>query len=105
VSKPHVGRWVNTLKSEPRKSLRLSAAPHWAHSSECGQALARGAQPVDAQLDHVPVDQKARRLLPHADAGGSTRGDDVAGQERHELADVTDERGHVEDEILGRAGL
>src|SRR5438034_3808564 len=52
-----------------------------------------------------PVDEKARRLLPEADTGGSAGGDDVAGQERHELADVADERGHVEDEVLGRAGL
>src|SRR5438552_2937008 len=72
---------------------------------ESTQALARGAEPVDAQLDHIPVDQKARRLLPEADAGGSAGGDDVARQERHELADVADERRHVIDEVLGRAGL
>src|SRR5947207_2629223 len=71
----------------------------------CGKALARRAEAVDAELHLVSLDQKARRLLPEADAGGRAGGDDVAGQERHELADVTDERGHVEDEILGRAGL
>src|SRR2546429_2321562 len=69
------------------------------------EALARGAEAVDAELDLVPVDQKAGRFLRQSDAGGRAGGDDVTGQQRHELADVADERGHVEDEVFRRAGL
>src|SRR2546426_158131 len=68
-------------------------------------ALASGAEPVDAELHLVSLDEVARRALAESHAGGGAGGDDVAGQERHELADITDERRHVEDELAGRAAL
>src|SRR2546421_8209623 len=46
-----------------------------------------------------------RSRVAQSDARGRTRGNDVAGQERHELADVADERRHVEDELARRAAL
>src|SRR6266480_103886 len=51
----------------------------------------------------VGTESLARGAQSHAPrcAGGN----DVAGQERHELTDVTHERRHVEDELAGRAAL
>src|SRR3989442_139394 len=69
------------------------------------QPLACGAKPVDAELHRVAVYQVTWRALAQSDARGCASGDDVPGQERHELADGTDERWHVEDELAGRAAL
>src|SRR5438034_309559 len=69
------------------------------------EALPRGPESLDAQLHDVAGGEEARRLLPEPHAGRRPGGDDVAGKESHELADVADERGHVEDQLLGRAGL
>src|SRR5256885_406455 len=69
------------------------------------QALPRGAKPVDAELDFVAGREVARRAVPQPDARRGARGDDVAGQERHELTDVADEGRHVEDQLARRAAL
>src|SRR6266571_8549542 len=66
------------------------------------QPLPRGAEPVDTELHDVPVGEVARWALAEAHTGGRARGNDVAGEERHELADVADERRHVEDQLAGR---
>src|SRR5207253_9642131 len=68
-------------------------------------ALPRGAEPVDAELDLVSGREVARRALTQSHASGCARGDDVAGQERHELTDVADECRHVEHELACRAAL
>src|SRR5438105_15533437 len=69
------------------------------------QALPRGAEPFDAELDLVSGHEVARRALAQSHAGRGARGDDVAREERHELADVADECRHVEDELARRAAL
>src|SRR5207253_8656543 len=68
-------------------------------------ALPRGAEPVDAELDLVAGREVARRAVPQPDARRGARGEDVAGQERHELTDVADEGRHVEDQLAGGAAL
>src|SRR5437870_13923003 len=65
-------------------------------------ALACGSEPVDAELHFVPVGEVARRALAQSHAGGGAGGGDIAGQERHVLADITNERRNVEDELAGR---
>src|SRR5205809_2528280 len=82
-----------------------AALPFKRPSARGTDVLASRAEPVDAELHLVPRDEVARRALAESYAGGGSGGDDVAGQERHELADVTDERRHVEDELAGRAAL
>src|SRR3989442_6692476 len=67
--------------------------------------LACGAEPVDAKLDRVTVYEVTWRALAESHARGCAGGDDVPGQERHELADVTDERWHVQDELAGAPAL
>src|SRR5207247_25923 len=69
------------------------------------EALARGAQSLDTELHLVASDEVARRSLAQSHAPRCAGGNDVAGQERHELTDVTHERRHVEDELAGRAAL
>src|SRR5207253_5245392 len=69
------------------------------------EALACGAQTLDAQLHLVAVDEVARRALAQAHTRRCAGGNDVAGQEGHELRDVADERRHVEDELASRAAL
>src|SRR3989440_9384795 len=69
------------------------------------QALPRGAEPVDAELDLVAGREVARRAVAQPDARRGARGDDVAGQERHKLTDVADQGRHVEDQLARRAAL
>src|SRR5216117_1461207 len=90
----------------PVLALVITAALPFKRPSARGtDVLASRAEPVDAELHLVPRDEVARRALAECYAGGGAGGDDVAGQERHELADITDERRHVEDELAGRAAL
>jgi hypothetical protein len=67
--------------------------------------LALLAQALDAQRHDVALLQEQRRLHAHADAGRRAGGDDVAGQQRHELAHVAHHLGGAEDHGLGVAGL
>src|SRR5438067_5830700 len=69
------------------------------------EALACGAQTLDAQLHLVAVDEVARRALAQAHARRCAGGNDVAGQEGHELRDVADGLRHIEDELASRAAL
>src|SRR5260221_7763149 len=48
------------------------------------------AEAGDAQLHLVARLEEARRLLAHADARRRAGGDDVARQQRHEMADIAD---------------
>src|SRR2546426_2847679 len=66
-------------------------------------ALASGAEPVDAELHLVSLDEVARRALAESHAGGGAGGDDFPGQERHELADLITRPRPVEDEFPGGA--
>src|SRR2546423_2095764 len=84
----------------------ITAALPASRPSDMGaQALPRGAEPVDAELDFVAGREVARRAVPQPDARRGARGDDVAGQERHKLTDVADEGRHVEDQLARRAAL
>ena len=67
--------------------------------------MALGAKTVDAELDHVAGFQIQRGFLTEADSGWGAGGDDVAGEEGHELAEVADDKGNVEDEVAGVAVL
>src|SRR5476651_1561327 len=68
-------------------------------------ALALLAESRDAEGDHVAGLQVMRRLHAEAHAGGRARGDDVAGEQRHELADVGDEARAAEDHGARAAAL
>src|SRR3989441_13314987 len=68
-------------------------------------ALASGAEPGDVQLHLVSLDELARRALAESHAGGGAGGDAAAGEERHELADITYEARDAADEVAGRAAL
>ena len=68
--------------------------------------LPRLAEAVDAEFDEVAGVQKDRLgLHPERHARGRTGADDVAGEQRHELADVADERRDAEDHVRRRAPL
>src|SRR5881394_768238 len=69
------------------------------------QALPRGPESLDAELHDVAGGEEAGRLLPEPHTGRRSGRDHVTGKQSHELADVADERGHVEHQLLGRAGL
>src|SRR5215831_3376064 len=53
-------------------------------------ALLLLAQTGDAEPHLVARLEEVRRLLAHADARRRAGGDDVAGQQRHEMADIAD---------------
>ena len=67
--------------------------------------LARLAECIDPEFHDVAGLEELRRLHAEADAGGRAGADDVAGKQGHELADVADEGGHVEDQLIGAAVL
>src|SRR5690349_6723029 len=50
--------------------------------------LALHAETLDSERDTVPLLEEDRRLLPHADSGRRAGGDDVAGMEGHEVAEI-----------------
>src|SRR5262249_34126598 len=86
--------------------LMSSSRANEATSLRRQHPLARFAEAVDPERDDVtrtPVD--GRRLPAHADAGRRAGADHIARQQRHELADVADERRHVEDHVGGVAVL
>src|SRR5512147_2922275 len=68
-------------------------------------ALTLLAEAGDAQVHPVPGPQVERRLLPHADAGGRARGDDVARLQAHEAAQVAHEERDAEHHVARRAPL
>ena len=60
------------------------------------------AQSIDAAsqtLARLQID--GPRLLTLADTRRCARRDDVAGQKRHKLADIGDEKGHTKDHVAG----
>ena len=59
----------------------------------------------DPEPHHIAGLEVARRLLAHADAGRRAGGDDVAGHQRHEVADVADQMVDREDHRPGVAVL
>ena len=63
------------------------------------------AEAFDAEADGLAGAEEGGRLHAHADAGGRAGGDDVAGVEREELAEVADELLHAEDHRGGGAVL
>src|SRR5450631_979439 len=63
------------------------------------------AERLYAERHHVPDIEVLRRLHAGAYTGRRARGDDVAGQQRHELRDVGNALGHREDHGTGGAGL
>ena len=63
------------------------------------------AEAFDAEADGLAGAEEDGRLAAHADAGGGAGGDDVAGVEREELAEVADEFLDAEDHRGGRAVL
>ena len=65
--------------------------------------VAHRPEPVDFDLDHVPVAQEPS--LRRADARGRARGDDVAGQQRHRAREPCHDLGRAEHEVGGRALL
>ena len=90
----------------PRDRRLRSSVRTCRRHRERDHLLARLAEPVDAELDDVAGLQVHRlRLHAEPDARRRAGADDVAGQQRHELADVADERRHVEDHVRGRAVL
>src|SRR6185312_16299056 len=84
-----------TVVKKPR-----SAAP-----SGRDDLLALLAEAVDAECDDVTDIEEGRRLHAKPNAGWRTCGEDVAGQERHELRDIGDAFGHREDHGRSVAGL
>src|SRR4051812_45558198 len=68
--------------------------------------LALAPELFDAEFHDVPGLQEYRvRLDAHADAGRCSGGDHVAGMQAHELAEVADQEGRLEDHRAGRAVL
>src|SRR5579859_1646952 len=67
--------------------------------------LALLAEAVDAERDDVADIEEGWRLHAKPHAGRRAGGDDVAGQERHELRDIRDALRHREDHGRRVAGL
>ena len=63
------------------------------------------AEAFDAEADGLACAEEGWWFHAHADAGGCAGGDDVAGVEREELAEVADERADAEDHRGGGAVL
>src|SRR5258708_1321647 len=80
-------------------------AVSWLSSGIGDDALALLAEPLDAERDDVPDLEELRGLHAEAHAGWGAGGDDVAGKERHELADVGNEVRAVEDHRARVAAL
>src|ERR1700686_1885280 len=79
-SKSRKGRWIAS-------SLTRLAMTVW-QTSRRNDFLALLAESLDAERDHVADVEEFRRFHAGADAGRRTRGDDVAGQQRHDFRDV-----------------
>src|SRR6266567_8832999 len=63
------------------------------------------AEPFNAERDHVAGVEELRWLHAGADAGRGASGDDVAGQQCHELRNIGNALRHREDHGRGRSGL
>ena len=70
-----------------------------------GGGLFLDSQSVDAEFNGVTGFEVLRRLESETDSGRGAGGNDIAGQERHELADIADEEGDFENEVGGGAVL
>ena len=70
-----------------------------------GGGLFLDSQPVDAEFDSVTGFEVLWRLESQTDPSWSAGGNHIAGQERHELADVAHEEGDFKNEICGGAVL
>src|SRR5690349_5613663 len=69
------------------------------------QSLTRGAESIDPQLDDVPRMEEARGRVAHRHSCRRAGRDDVAREQRHELADVADQEWNAEDEVACRTVL
>src|SRR5690606_3584187 len=67
--------------------------------------LALGAQPGAAQFHHVALLKETRWLQALAHSRRSSGNNQVARMQRHEMADVADEEGNLEDHGRRRARL
>src|SRR5690606_15110429 len=85
------------IRAAPAASRLLADRPH--------HGLALDAEAVDAGAHRLPALEEDGRLAAHADAGRRAGGDDVAGLEAHEPADIADDPAHAEDHRPGRAVL
>src|SRR5882724_10350381 len=65
--------------------LAMTIGPQRHKPSSRDDFLPLLAEPFDAERDHVAGVEELRRLHAGADAGRGAGGDDVAGQQRHEL--------------------
>ena len=63
------------------------------------------AESVNPKPHAVAGPQEHRRVLAHANARRRAGGNDVAGLQAHEMADIADEPRHAEDHVLGHAIL
>src|SRR5216683_1108697 len=74
-------------------------------ASRLDDLLALLAETFDAERDDVADIEELRRLHAGADAGRRARGDDVAGQQCHELRNIGNALRHRENHGRGRSGL
>src|SRR5215475_4300830 len=99
---PHRGRGWRAAASRVRVSPAIASVRLWLPGDA---ALLLLAQASDAEPHLVAGLEVARRLLAHADPGRRAGGDDVAGQQRHEMADVAHQVVDREDHRAGIAVL
>src|SRR6185312_2060022 len=63
------------------------------------------AKPLNGEDELIAFLQEHARVPRHADAWWRAGGDDIAGHQRHEAADIAHEMRHAEDHGGGVAGL
>src|SRR5262252_2673472 len=67
--------------------------------------LSRFAELIDAEFHNITGLQILGWLHAHRNARGRSGTDDVAGQQRHKLADIAYQRGNIENHLARRASL
>src|SRR5262249_22691164 len=99
-----------TSKDQSGAAAALSESPpRGSATCACGlpvdDDVPLDTEPVDAHLDYVAGLEIARRLGAVAHARRRTRGDEIAGLERHEAAHVGHELAHRKDHVARVAVL
>src|SRR5690606_19619965 len=93
---------VKSFRYEPGKvTYSLST---WRRLSLPGN-LALFAQSVDTQFNYIAFLQEPLWIHAHADAGGRSCRNDVAGEQRHKATKVAYEKGNLVDQVRGRSIL
>jgi hypothetical protein len=64
-----------------------------------------GSEALDSEFDDVSGFEVLWRIESQTDYGRRAGGNDIAGQKRHEVAEVGDEEGDFENKICGGAVL